>query len=155
MQAVAQFAPQVTDEKLHRCQHITGVACSADGRHVLANYLNDHIYLFSLDGTGEGSCPEQAPEYSTGSRRARADVTADSASMRTAVLRSALPGLTRSTYAALHGAADPDGSLLPAACKPHRPMRPIRGISSCHVGALVCCGPWKCSTKMPAPCVGG
>ena len=91
MQAVAQFAPQVTDEKLHRCQHITGVACSADGRHVLANYLNDHIYLFSLDGTGEGACPEQAAEHSLGSRRARADIAADSAFMHTAVLRSALP----------------------------------------------------------------
>ena len=113
MQAVAQFAPQVTDKKLHRCQHITGVACSADGRHVLANYLNDHIYLFSLDGTGEGSCPEQAPECSTGSRRARADVTADSASMHTAVLRSAVPGLMRSSYIALQVAADPGGLFLP------------------------------------------
>ena len=89
MQAVAQFAPQVTNEKLHSCQHITGVACSADGRHVLASYLNDYVYLFSLEGTGEGSCPGEASEPSTGSRRARADVTADSASMHTAVLTSA------------------------------------------------------------------
>ena len=109
MQAVAQFAPQVTDEKLHRCQHITGVACSADGRHVLANYLNDHIYLFSLHGTGEVSCHEQACEPSTSSRRDWAIATADSASMHTAVLRSALSGLMRNNYIALQHAADPGG----------------------------------------------
>ena len=89
MQAVAHFAPQMTDEKLHGCQHITGVACSADGRHVLANYLNEHVYLFSLEGTGEGACPEQASEPSMGSRRARADVTADSAPMHTDASSSA------------------------------------------------------------------
>ena len=30
-----------------------GVAFTVDGSHVAANYLNDHVYLFALDGVAE------------------------------------------------------------------------------------------------------
>ncbi len=43
------YSPAVGDP-LYRHDSVTGVACSADGRWVLGNYLNDYVYLFSLDG---------------------------------------------------------------------------------------------------------
>lgn len=74
------FSPQVTDPGLVRCDNVTGVACSADGRHLLGNYLNDCVYLFSMDGVGNGAVPDQAlSSPTTGDRRARADVAADGA----------------------------------------------------------------------------
>lgn len=70
------FSPQVTDPELVMCDNVTGVACSADGRHVLANYLNNHVYLFSIDGVGLGAAPavESSPALSPG--RARRELAA-------------------------------------------------------------------------------
>ena len=71
MQAVALFSPQVTDPELVMCDNVTGVACSADGRHLLANYLNNHVYLFSIDGVGLGASPALAASPATSPGRAR------------------------------------------------------------------------------------
>ncbi|BDA50285.1 probable DDB1- and CUL4-associated factor 6 [Coccomyxa sp. Obi] len=48
-QVVTMYSPAVGDP-LYRHDNVTGVSCSADGRWVLGNYLNDYVYLFSLDG---------------------------------------------------------------------------------------------------------
>lgn len=70
-------------DRLYAHKTITGVACSGDGRHVAANYLNDEVYLFSLKGLSEGPVPLPNPAMagngnpvSNGRRRARADVSA-------------------------------------------------------------------------------
>ena len=75
------FSPQVTDPELVVCDNVTGVACSADGRHVLANYLNNHVYMFSIDGVGLGAAPalEASPASSPG--RARAEIAAQGESL--------------------------------------------------------------------------
>jgi hypothetical protein len=73
LQALAMFSPQVTDPELVMCDNVTGVACSADGRHVLGNYLNNHVYLFSIDGIGLRAVPEPANSSAHGARRARSD----------------------------------------------------------------------------------
>ncbi len=75
------FSPQVTDPELVVCDNVTGVACSADGRHVLANYLNNHVYMFSIDGVSLGAAPalEASPASSPG--RARADIAAQGESL--------------------------------------------------------------------------
>ena len=75
------LSPQVTDPELVVCDNITGVACSADGRHVLANYLNNHVYLFAIDGVGLGAAPaaEASPASSPG--RARRDIAAQGAAL--------------------------------------------------------------------------
>ena len=72
------FSPQVTDPELVMCDNVTGVACSADGGHVLGNYLNNYVYLFSIDGIGLGAVPEQANSSAIGARRARSDRAAGS-----------------------------------------------------------------------------
>jgi hypothetical protein len=53
------FSPRVQD-KSYRYSTITGVACSGDGRHIAANYLNDHVYLFAVEGD-EGREPPAQP----------------------------------------------------------------------------------------------
>lgn len=78
LQAVAMFSPQVTDPELVMCDNVTGVACSADGAHVLGNYLNNYVYLFSTDGIGLGAMPEQADSSAIGARRAHSDRAAGS-----------------------------------------------------------------------------
>ncbi len=74
------FSPQVTDPELVMCDNVTGVACSADGRHVLANYLNNHVYLFSIDGVGLGAAPavEASPAASPGRARRAVGAQGDS-----------------------------------------------------------------------------
>ena len=81
MQAVALFSPQVTDPELVMCDNVTGVACSADGRHLLANYLNNHVYLFSIDGVGLGAAPALAASPPTPSGRARRDIAGQGAAL--------------------------------------------------------------------------
>ena len=76
VQAVAMFSPQVTNPELVVCDNVTGVACSADGRHVLANYLNNHVYMFSIDGVGLGAAPTVEASPSASPRRARRDSAA-------------------------------------------------------------------------------
>ena len=71
------YSPAVGDP-LYRHDNVTGVSCSADGRWVLGNYLNDYVYLFSLDG---GRLPPAAAEQAGGSggqsaRRARRNCSA-------------------------------------------------------------------------------
>ena len=73
MQAVAMFSPRVTDPELDACNNVTGVACSGDGRHVLGNYLNNHVYLFSVDGVGLGGTSARAPSPERSPGRARRD----------------------------------------------------------------------------------
>lgn len=53
---------------------ITGVAFTADGSHVAANYLNDHVYLFAMDGLEQAAASMAAAEGAAArSRRARRD----------------------------------------------------------------------------------
>ena len=89
LQAVAMFSPQVTHPELVMCDNVTGVACSADGAHVLGNYLNNYVYLFSIDGIGLGAMPEQADSSAIGARRAHSDRAAGS-SKRAAKLHNIL-----------------------------------------------------------------
>ncbi|KAK9903580.1 hypothetical protein WJX75_009241 [Coccomyxa subellipsoidea] len=58
---VAMYSPAVGNPSyLH--DTITGVACSADGRWIIGNYLNDAVYLFALNGD---RAPESAAEPPT------------------------------------------------------------------------------------------
>ena len=60
-QVVAMYSPAVGNPSyLH--DTITGVACSADGRWIVGNYLNDAVYLFALNGD---RAPESAAELPT------------------------------------------------------------------------------------------
>lgn len=78
---------------------ITGVACSGDGRHVAANYLNDQVYLFSLEGLpekGPVALPNRAtPMHANGKRTACADVSAVCDSPSSAEEDSSSPGKTQ------------------------------------------------------------
>jgi hypothetical protein len=56
---------------------ITGVAFTADGTHVAANYLNDHVYLFAMDGLERAAADmAEAEGAAAQSRRARRDGSA-------------------------------------------------------------------------------
>lgn len=57
---------------------ITGVACSADGRWVVGNYLDDAVYLFSLDGNDAPPAAAEPPApVGRSLRRARRSMHAE------------------------------------------------------------------------------
>ena len=58
--------------EFYSCTLRAGVAFTADGSHVAANYLNDHVYLFALDGVAELASDAAAAQEAGGSCSGRA-----------------------------------------------------------------------------------
>lgn len=106
LQCVAVYSPKVGNASYVH-DTVTGVCCSTDGRWVAGNYLNDFVYLFSMEGAST-----EAPNASA-QTAASAEAAGNGASARRAQ-RSTGPECTRSDQLLVH-------SLSPLAALNARP----------------------------------